>query len=72
MRCNRYSPAKESYVQLLASHGFKIEEATLFERDTCCPAGPTGWLEIFGGFFFEGLPGPVQQEVPSSLSREWF
>ena len=66
MPCNRYSPAKESYVQLLASHGFKTEEATLLTKDIRCPAGPTGWLEIFGGFFFEGLPEPVQQEVSSS------
>ena len=72
MRCDRYSPEKESYVQLLESHGFKIEEAALFARDTRCPAGPAGLLEVVKDLFFQGLPEPVQQEVPSSLSREWF
>ena len=68
MSRGRYFPGKESYVQLLESHGFKVEEAMLFARDTRCPAGITGWLEVFGGFFFEGLPKSMHQEVSSSLS----
>ena len=66
---DRYFPGKQRYVQLLEANGFKVEEAVLFARDTRCPAGPTGWLEIFGGFLLEGLPESVHKEVWSSLSR---
>lgn len=53
-----YFPSVGEYTTVLERHGFRVELAQHYDRDTLLndpDTGLTDWLEQFGAYFFEGV-----------------
>ncbi len=51
-----YFPDALTYGTKLRSHGFIVDYIELFSRPTKLPFGVGGWLDTFGGPFFQAFP----------------
>ena len=58
-----YFPAKDEYVARLVRHGFKVEQAELFERPTPLDTDIVAWLRMFTQSFVAPLTADAREQI---------
>jgi trans-aconitate methyltransferase len=67
-----YFPSVGEYSSLLESHGFEVNNASLFDRPTPLEhprAGLSEWMRMFGSPFLSSLPGHEVEEILVELNE---
>ncbi len=69
-----YFPSIGEYATLLEAHGFSVEYAVLFGRETELKSkdGIKDWIKMFGKDFFEGLDNATVDSVLTEIQTSLF
>lgn len=67
-----YFPSLGEYATLLENSGFRVKYATHYDRETELKDNTRGikdWLGMFGGSFFQGIPGAEKNEMLEEIQE---